>query len=1318
MISSPCKNGMPDLPPWRARTARAAVAVALLVLFASLPASAQLDHVTLLLKWDHQFQFAGYYAAQWQGYYADAGIDVEFQTRVQPDGSLLNVVDEVAEGRADFGVGSIDILVARDQGIPLIIVSSIFQRSPYALVSLKDVPLASPKDLIGKRVAYQAGALGGMELDALLYTERIPPSAITRVPFLPGIEPLLEGKFDVGMSYPSSALWRSKELGVDINLLYPSDFETPFYGDTLFTHRRLVDKNPNLVRRFREATIRGWQYAMDRPEEVALRIAADLKPTLPVDDFLEFCRFEADMIREWIRYPEVELGTTNSWRWASLYRQLARTGLVKGDAGLEGLVLDDTGVAGARQAPSPALLALLLIAAALTLGLLVLFLFTSLKHWGLPLVAAGIIFAGIYAVDQFQRQAVIQNSRFEISNRVGALRAQFEGALKANVQLVQSIASYAAMHPDFSEQEFSDFAERLQTGNDAIRAIVVAPDLVVKYAHPKEGNEAVIGLDYNTVPAQRAAALRAVETRAPLVAGPFELMQGGLGLVLRYPVFTPDPIDPAKERLWGLAGVSLDYDKLAAEVGLLSLSLDLDIALRGRDGLGEKGDVFYGDGQVFDQDPVIQDVNFASGKWQLAAAPRGGWSRLDRPVLETWIAGCLLLSLVLLILIFRERQERERDANARRLSELEATRARAQSLARVSTMRHDLVADTVTLSPELCELLGLDATERCIPDKEFLQYVSEKDRERINRLGKFASTSNTRFSTDAEFLRTDGKSIFVHMQSEVVMLRNGKPAMNFIMIQDITKRYEAEHALQESEERFTLAMLGSNDMLWDVNLLTRKVYYSPRFREMLHLGLEDSPEASIAFIHPDDRARVLGAFERALREQKEKLELELRMVTRDEKVRDVFTRALVVYDENGTPLRMVGTNVDVTPLKNAEREALRLQSQLQQSQKMEAIGHLAGGIAHDFNNILASILGYTELSVAGLNSGTASGKIKEYLAEVERAATRARDLVRQLLSFSRPDDSKAEYVSVSVTLEEVLKILKSTLLATIDIRANICKETLVTRASTVQLHQLILNLVINARDSIVDTGHVEVSVTRAMAPPSICASCRAEFSGEYACIRVSDNGCGIPPEIADRIFEPFYTSKQPGRGSGMGLAVVHGTLHSMGGHLIVDSVTGEGTTITVYLPLEHATASRQEITSRQYTLSDFRGRRILVAEDEDAVAGFLVEALQHAGFEVAHRPNGREALNAFKEGPDTFDLILTDHSMPEMSGVALAGEINRIRPDIPIILVSGYTDMGESAVANSPGITKVMQKPVRIAGLLATIGEVLTQAESSTTQQE
>jgi PAS domain S-box-containing protein len=506
--------------------------------------------------------------------------------------------------------------------------------------------------------------------------------------------------------------------------------------------------------------------------------------------------------------------------------------------------------------------------------------------------------------------------------------------------------------------------------------------------------------------------------------------------------------------------------------------------------------------------------------------------------------------------------------------------------------------------------------------------------------------------------------------------------------------------------------------LWDVDLTNNNVYYSPRFKEMFSLGPDwdgKSGEDAIALMHPSDRKRVMAEVEAVLTGGHEKLEAELRAITPDGHVLNVLTRAHVARDELGNPVRMVGTNVDITPLKNAERETRRLLAQLQQAQKMEAIGHLAGGVAHDFNNILASILGFNELAMNGLQSGAAPNRLESYLREVESAGFRARDLVQQLLTFSRPDGAAVGNVSVASVVRDSLKMLRATVPSSIALESSLIEKDAYVCANAVQLHQVILNLVINARDAVGDTGTISVRMSRTDVGTCTCASCHQVFQGDYITVTVSDTGCGIPAEVRSRIFEPFYTSKEQGKGTGMGLSVVHGILHGFGGHLLLESEPGKGTAITLFLPpAPEQSAEAAGATTPMRALS-LGGASILLAEDEDAVAGFMQEALEQAGYKVQRAPNGAEAWELFQADPARFDLVVTDQAMPLMSGSALAEHILTLRPGMPIILVSGYSETVSEVTAPSMGITVFLTKPTPIGTLLDAVNNVVEEMRSGET---
>ena len=273
--------------------------------------------VSLQLRWDHQFQFAGYYAAKWQGYYAEAGFDVEIRSAITADRRIRSAVKEVADGAADFGVGAAYILIARDQGVPLVVLASIFQQSAAEFYAKAGTQLVSPADLLRLKVARNVGDLIDIEMQVLLRAEGLDPNKVVAYPHIPGDSHLLDGRVDVIPGYSLSAPYSFRRQGQLTATLRPINYGIDFYGDSLFTHERMTRQDPQSVERFRQATLRGWQYTLEHPEEMIARISAELprNDKSAGEPLLEFNRFQSSVVKDLTHYPLVELGHMNPQRW-------------------------------------------------------------------------------------------------------------------------------------------------------------------------------------------------------------------------------------------------------------------------------------------------------------------------------------------------------------------------------------------------------------------------------------------------------------------------------------------------------------------------------------------------------------------------------------------------------------------------------------------------------------------------------------------------------------------------------------------------------------------------------------------------------------------------------------------------------------------------------------------------------------------------------------------------------------------------------------------------------------------------------------------
>ena len=400
---------------------------------------------------------------------------------------------------------------------------------------------------------------------------------------------------------------------------------------------------------------------------------------------------------------------------------------------------------------------------------------------------------------------------------------------------------------------------------------------------------------------------------------------------------------------------------------------------------------------------------------------------------------------------------------------------------------------------------------------------------------------------------------------------------------------------------------------------------------------------------------------------------------------------------------MISTVQDVTERKRAEEERLRLESQLRQAHKMEAIGTLAGGIAHDFNNILAAIVGYTELVLDDIPEGL---PVKDNLEQILQSGLRAKKLVQQILSFSRRSDQERKPVQIGSVIEETMKLLRASLPTTIEIVQEVEAGQGSVSADPTQIHQLLMNLCTNAAHAMRERGGVlKIQLKRVDLDENSAAGYAELSPGAYNDLSVTDTGEGMDRDTVERIFEPFFTTKETGQGTGMGLAVVHGIVKAHGGAITVYSEPGHGSTFHVYLPLME-TNEEEEAPIEPEPLPTGR-EHILLVDDEKTLADIGRQMLERLGYQVTPRTSSLEALEVFKAQPNGFDLVITDQTMPKLTGVDLTKEMLSIRSDIPIIICTGFNAQISTQRAEEIGVKRLLMKPLVVREVATAIREVL-----------
>ncbi len=519
---------------------------------------------------------------------------------------------------------------------------------------------------------------------------------------------------------------------------------------------------------------------------------------------------------------------------------------------------------------------------------------------------------------------------------------------------------------------------------------------------------------------------------------------------------------------------------------------------------------------------------------------------------------------------------------------------------------------------------------------------------------------------------------------------------------EITERQRAEDRLMVNNSLLNAIIEGTTDVIFLKNLQGRYVLANDACLQALGRPEDEVIGRDDSELFPSGSAEIVQRVDRSVMESGKALLTEDKLETA---YGDTYwlSNKSPHRDKDGKINGLIGIARDITDLKNSEKAKAELEKQLQQTQKMEALGTLAGGIAHDFNNILSIILGYSALIQEEMAPGTPG---IEEIGEVIKAGERARELVAQILAFSRRGDLELTPLQPHLIIKEALKMLRASIPTTIEIRRHLpdCGHIL---GDPTQLHQVVVNLCTNAYHAMRDTGgFMELTLSRTeLAEQDLKFLSMTSTPGPYVKLELRDTGQGIEEKKLKAIFDPYFTTKKKGEGTGLGLSIVHGIVTGFGGHISVKSKPGSGTTFTVHLPVHHSgpAPSPEESPAPIPTGSE----HILVVDDEEPIIKMQKQMLETLGYRVTAFTAGLDALGALKSFPNRFNLLLTDMTMPNMTGLQLAHEIKSVGSRIPVIICSGLSDGIKKEIRNKTGIQGYVKKPIRKRELALTIRMVL-----------
>ena len=659
------------------------------------------------------------------------------------------------------------------------------------------------------------------------------------------------------------------------------------------------------------------------------------------------------------------------------------------------------------------------------------------------------------------------------------------------------------------------------------------------------------------------------------------------------------------------------------------------------------------------------------------------------------------------------------DINARKLAEQELKRSEeryALVMAAADEGYWDWIvaSDQFHASPRLLEMYGLPPATTFAGREDFLARIPlhPEDRPKWQEaVAAHFAGETARFDKELRILR-GGETRWLHLTGLATRTASGEVVRWAGATKDVTARKQAEQALRLSEERYALAMQASGAGYWDWKIATDEYYTSPRHLEIAGFppGTRFSGRAEVVArvpFHPEDRPRYDAAVAAHFAGETPRLDIEMRLV-RPGEVRWVHLIGMCLRDAAGVPVRWAGSVSDITQHKRAEEELKRLERQLRQAQRLEALGTLAGGIAHDFNNILAAMLGYGEMALRGAPKGS---QLHRDLDNVMIAGERGRALIDRILAFSRSGVGERVAVHVEAVVREALELLSAKLPDNVRVETDLRAARAATLGDPIQMHQVFMNLATNAVQAMASAGVLRVSLETVRLDSPRLATTGQLPPGEFLVLEVIDSGAGIAPEILERIFDPFFTTKQPGVGTGLGLALVYGIVAELGGAIDVASTVGKGSAFTVYLPRAGDAAEERPSEEPQVPRGD--GQRVLVVDDEELLLTLAIRTLEELGYAPVGFSSSAAALEAFRADPGSFDAIVTDERMPGLSGSELIREVRATQRAIPILLVGGYVGGQVTALALEAGADEVLKKPLLARDLAMSLARVLRSRRTS-----
>jgi len=1162
------------------------IVCALLCLAAvSVSAAPALEPVVLQLCWRHQFQFAGYYAAVEQGYYREAGLDVTIKS-IRPS---VDAVEEVAAGRAQYGVARGELLLHRLRGKPVVALATIFQHSAIIMLARRDSGISSPKDMTGRRVMLLMND-SDAEYIATFKSAGVSLDQLQVLPTSYDVQDLVDRRTEVLNAYITNEPFALEERNIPSVAIRPIDYGVDFYGDTLFTSEHELDSHPGRVKAFREASLRGWEYALTHREEIIDLLIGKYG----VKKSRSHLRYEANAMDKLILPDLVPLGQMLDARWRKMAETYVRLGMVQPGYSLANFLYTPP------TQPDH----------------------TRLRRLALALA---VLFSLVYVVTLLMlnrrlRKAVAERT-WELEKSERMFRAVYD-----NMDSGVAIYEPADQGRDFIFKDLNPAGCRYSQ--------VRREDILHKGVREVFPGVEALGLFaafqrvWRTGEAENLPVSLYRDDRITLYVENHVARLPSGEILAVYSDVTEKMEADRKQEFYRTRLEALWHLSTILQAGLPDIC---DAVLQELVTMTGSRYGFYG---LVDEDEQVLSISSWSQR-VLADC------RMEHKSVQFSLAGSGILTSV----------------------------ARAGKPLIDNGYRWDNAAQ-----PEMPA--GHVAINRLLSIPVLVG----------GRMVAVAAVANK----DADYSEEDAGHAVTFLQSAHMVIDRKLQELALI---------EAREEWQKSFDAIPdLVTIQDRDMrILRANRTAEHCFHvqpgglAGRYCHELFRGLNTPCPAC-----PVEKALKDGKFGSEV-------------VTHEKLGKTFLISFSAIDDENGLPKYYIHITKDITDQK-------RLEEELFQAQKQEAIGTLAGGIAHDFNNLLSAILGYAELAKKGLAPGTAE---REDVDQIITAGYRATALVQQILDFSRKTQQRLQPVDPSPIVREALRMLRAILPSTIEIQEEIDPGCGFILADPTKFHQVVMNLCTNAFHAMEnEKGLLKVTLSRRDGAAEGAPEGGGGPSAIFVVLAVSDTGCGMTPETVAHIFEPFFSTKARDKGRGLGLAVAHGIVQGYNGHIQVESKPGRGSTFRVWIPaLEQEAAPPAQPESPEVTALTGT-ERILVVDDELLLVRINQRVLEDYGYTVTGVTDSKQALELVRSDPGRFDLLVTDQTMPGLTGIELARAVRERVPDMPVILCTGHSAVASADEVLAMGIRRYLHKPIPADDLVQAVRMVLNERKACSQNSE